>query len=75
MSSGDELAGGGGREVMVFPQLEMKQQHRRQGGIATTMAAAGGYSVDVRMEKRAQKFLLFIIVFHFVCWLPLNVLK
>ena len=74
MSSGDELAGGGGREVMVFPQFEMKQPHRRQGVTATTSAAAGT-SVDVRMEKRAQKFLLFIIVFHFVCWLPLNVLK
>ena len=32
-------------------------------------------TVDVRMEKRAQKFLLFIIIFHFICWLPLNVLK
>lgn len=71
---GDEppaLVGGGD---LGFPhqQLDTTQQKPRRSTVA--FAGASG-AVDVRMEKRAQKFLLFIIVFHFICWLPLNVLK
>ena len=31
--------------------------------------------LDLRKEKRAQKFLLMIVIVSFVCLLPLNVLK
>jgi hypothetical protein len=32
-------------------------------------------TIDLRMEMRAQKFLLIIAFIYFVCLLPLNVLK
>ena len=31
--------------------------------------------LDINKEKRTQKFLLLILISHFVCILPINVLK
>ena len=31
--------------------------------------------IDINKEKRTQKFLLLILISHFVCILPINILK
>ena len=31
--------------------------------------------LDINKEKRTQKFLLLILISHFVCIIPINVLK
>ena len=31
--------------------------------------------LDINKEKRTQKFLLLILVSHFICILPINILK
>ena len=34
-----------------------------------------GLDLDINKEKRAQKFLLLILISHFICILPINILK
>ena len=32
-------------------------------------------NIDINKEKRTQKFLLLILISHFICILPINILK